>query len=173
MPDGEAAVRNRLVGVLFARNIGEGGMSWSSEWIDAAFGFENCLKHEHRLEPLNSSSNSLPEYFTPGPPSPPFYKTECGIRSIRWTMTCRPHQYSSQTGHLLAYFGPRPLHRAYCLKHEHRLEPLNSSSTSTLGGAVGRYERCKITKRQLKYVICIEPITGDYVACLSCGCASH
>lgn len=63
---------------------------------------------------------------------------------------------------------------AYCLKHEQRLEPLPPTSSSPpRGGAVGRCERCKMTKAQLRCVICIEHITGDYAACLSCGCASH
>ena len=58
----------------------------------------------------------------------------------------------------------------YCLKHESRLEPL---TTGTEGGAVGRCERCKSTQRQLRCVICTEPISALFSTCLSCGCATH
>ena len=58
----------------------------------------------------------------------------------------------------------------YCLKHEYRLEPLASGSA---GGAVGRCERCKTIQRQLRCVICIEPVSALFTPCLSCGCVTH
>jgi hypothetical protein len=58
----------------------------------------------------------------------------------------------------------------YCLKHESRLEPLNSG---TAGGGIGRCERCKTIQRQLRCTICMEPISAVFSSCLSCGCASH
>lgn len=58
----------------------------------------------------------------------------------------------------------------YCLKHESRLEPLNSG---TAGGGVGRCERCKTVQRQLRCTICMEPISAVFSSCLSCGCANH
>ncbi|KAJ5051882.1 uncharacterized protein L3040_001645 [Drepanopeziza brunnea f. sp. 'multigermtubi'] len=58
----------------------------------------------------------------------------------------------------------------YCLKHETRLEPLAGTK---FGGAVGHCERCKITQRQLRCTICLEPISAVFAPCLSCGCATH
>ncbi|KFY19996.1 hypothetical protein V491_04066 [Pseudogymnoascus sp. VKM F-3775] len=124
-----------------------------------------------RLEILKF--DSLPDYYTAGPPSPSFSKPHAAsIHSVEHDMPPSPILLGKQDSHQPV--SDRGLSiTAYCLKHEHRLEPLTSSSISSLGGAVGRCERCKMTKRQLKCVICIEPITGDYAACLSCGCASH
>ncbi|KAG9234497.1 hypothetical protein BJ875DRAFT_495779 [Amylocarpus encephaloides] len=59
----------------------------------------------------------------------------------------------------------------YCLKHEIRLEPLASNAGG--GGAVGRCERCKSVQRQLRCVICSEPIDALFSPCLSCGCVTH
>jgi len=61
----------------------------------------------------------------------------------------------------------------YCLKHESRLEPLSPSMSAHIGGAVGRCERCKMIKSQLRCVICTEPVDAVYIPCLSCGCVSH
>jgi WD repeat-containing protein 59 len=61
----------------------------------------------------------------------------------------------------------------YCLKHEYRLEPLPLGSSSEAGGAIGRCERCKMLKTQLRCVICDEPVLAVYAPCLSCGCVSH
>jgi WD repeat-containing protein 59 len=61
----------------------------------------------------------------------------------------------------------------YCLKHEVRLEPLPLGISVSVGGAVGRCERCKMVKSQLRCVICVEPIPEGYVPCLSCGCCTH
>lgn len=58
----------------------------------------------------------------------------------------------------------------YCLKHDRRLEPLVNS---TAGGAVGRCERCKTIQRHLRCTICLEPISGVFTPCLSCGCVTH
>lgn len=58
----------------------------------------------------------------------------------------------------------------YCLKHESRLEPLISNIG---GGAIGRCERCKTIQRQLRCVVCMEPISALFTPCLSCGCATH
>ncbi|KAM3075292.1 hypothetical protein ACMFMG_007266 [Clarireedia jacksonii] len=58
----------------------------------------------------------------------------------------------------------------YCLKHEARLDPLPGSSA---GGATGRCERCKTVQHQLRCTICTEPISGLFLPCLSCGCATH
>ncbi len=58
----------------------------------------------------------------------------------------------------------------YCLKHESRLEPLPNN---TLGGATGRCDRCKFTQRQLRCTICAQPLTANFIPCLSCGCATH
>ena len=58
----------------------------------------------------------------------------------------------------------------YCLKHESRLEPVNSG---TAGGGIGRCERCKTIQRQLRCTICMEPVGAVFSSCLSCGCASH
>ena len=70
-------------------------------------------------------------------------------------------------GHL----SPRGLDvTGYCLKHEIRLEPLSSG---TAGGAAGRCERCKFTQRQLRCIVCMEPIHAVFTPCLSCGCAAH
>lgn len=55
----------------------------------------------------------------------------------------------------------------YCLKHEIRLEPLSS------GGAIGRCERCKTIQRQLRCIICLEPVPALFSPCLSCGCVTH
>lgn len=57
-----------------------------------------------------------------------------------------------------------------CFKHEYILEPLIGSSE---GGAIGKCERCKTIQRQLRCTICLEPITGLFSPCLSCGCATH
>lgn len=61
----------------------------------------------------------------------------------------------------------------YCLTHEYRLQPIPSTSAPSVGGAVGRCERCKLVKSQLRCVICCEPVAAVYTACLSCGCATH
>ena len=61
----------------------------------------------------------------------------------------------------------------YCLKHDYRLEPLPFSSPISAGGAVGRCDRCKMVKYQLRCVICAEPVSFAYSPCLSCGCVSH
>jgi WD repeat-containing protein 59 len=61
----------------------------------------------------------------------------------------------------------------YCLKHEYRLEPLPFDSPISAGGAVGRCDRCKMVKSQLRCVICAEPVSFVYAPCLSCGCVSH
>lgn len=67
----------------------------------------------------------------------------------------------------------------YCLKHECRLIPIpdppktKSIRLETNDGAIGICERCDLTQRQLRCVICTEPITALYAPCLSCGCASH
>ncbi len=61
----------------------------------------------------------------------------------------------------------------YCLKHESRLEPLSADTSPPVGGAVGRCERCKMVKSQLRCVICTEPVDAIYIPCLSCGCVSH
>ncbi len=64
----------------------------------------------------------------------------------------------------------------YCLKHESRLEPLLptlSTLQNPVGGAVGRCERCAITKSQLRCVVCHEMVVAEYVACLGCGCVCH
>ena len=58
----------------------------------------------------------------------------------------------------------------YCLKHDRRLEPL---MTGTAGGAVGRCERCKTIQRRLRCTICLEPVSGVFTPCLSCGCVTH
>ncbi|TVY50967.1 putative RWD,RING finger and WD repeat-containing protein [Lachnellula cervina] len=58
----------------------------------------------------------------------------------------------------------------YCLKDECRLEPL---SPSTGGGAIGRCEKCKSTQRQLRCIICLEPISALFPACLNCNCVTH
>ncbi|KAK6607940.1 WD repeat-containing protein [Botrytis cinerea] len=58
----------------------------------------------------------------------------------------------------------------YCLKHEARLDPLHLSSA---GGGAGRCDRCKTVQRQLRCIICTEPISAVFLPCLSCGCATH
>ncbi|KAG9241870.1 hypothetical protein BJ878DRAFT_427148 [Calycina marina] len=59
----------------------------------------------------------------------------------------------------------------YCLKHERRLEPL--SQLSIVGGAVGVCPLCKVIQRRLHCTICLQPLSGVYTPCLSCGCANH
>jgi WD40 repeat protein len=67
----------------------------------------------------------------------------------------------------------------YCLKHDRRLDPLpapsrpDSKLVFQRGSAAGRCDRCKAVKTQLLCIVCLEPITASYSACLSCGCASH
>lgn len=83
--------------------------------------------------------------------SPPLF-----TKSTYQTISAHPTQGIDVTG--------------YCLKHESRLEPLTSG---TSGGAVGRCERCKTIQRQLRCVVCMEPISALFSPCLSCGCATH
>jgi hypothetical protein len=62
----------------------------------------------------------------------------------------------------------------YCLKHDLRLQPLQSTPGGPSSrGAVGRCERCKSIKRQLRCVVCMEPVSSLFVPCLSCGCVRH
>ncbi|CAD6503629.1 BgTH12-07945 [Blumeria graminis f. sp. triticale] len=58
----------------------------------------------------------------------------------------------------------------YCIKHECSLERLPNS---TEGDAVGRCEQCKLTQRQLRCTICLEPVSALFAPCLACGCVNH
>ncbi|KHJ32975.1 putative wd repeat protein [Erysiphe necator] len=60
----------------------------------------------------------------------------------------------------------------FCIKHENRLEPINENIQG-IGGAVGRCKRCKTYQRQLRCIICLEPVSAIFCPCLSCGCVSH
>ncbi|RKF62900.1 putative RWD, RING finger and WD repeat-containing protein C11E3.05 [Erysiphe neolycopersici] len=60
----------------------------------------------------------------------------------------------------------------FCIKHEFRLEPV-SENIPGVGGAVGRCKRCKTYQRQLRCIICLEPVSAIFCPCLSCGCVSH
>lgn len=60
----------------------------------------------------------------------------------------------------------------FCIKHDFRLEPVNEN-ISGVGGAVGRCKRCKTYQRQLRCIICLEPVSAIFCPCLSCGCVSH
>ncbi|POS88278.1 hypothetical protein EPUL_000898 [Erysiphe pulchra] len=60
----------------------------------------------------------------------------------------------------------------FCIKHDLRLEPVNENIPG-VGGAVGRCKRCKTYQRQLRCVICLEPVSAIFCPCLSCGCVSH
>lgn len=59
----------------------------------------------------------------------------------------------------------------FCLVHETRLERHVSDGSG--GGAVGRCDRCQVIQRQLRCVICSEPVSALFSPCLSCGCVSH
>ncbi|KEY68799.1 hypothetical protein S7711_00667 [Stachybotrys chartarum IBT 7711] len=62
-----------------------------------------------------------------------------------------------------------------CRVHEIQLEPQQyTSSSRNVGGAVGSCDRCRRrVQSQLTCVYCLEPVSGLYPPCLSCGCASH
>jgi len=127
-----------------------------------------------RLEILKF--DSMPDHFTSAPLSSPVVsKTHAAsIHSMDHEASPSPMPLGKKSSHP-AIPDDRGLSiTGYCLNHESRLEALPPTSPSQrLGGAVGRCDRCKMTKSQLRCVICIEPITAEYAACLSCGCASH
>lgn len=61
-----------------------------------------------------------------------------------------------------------------CRIHETQLEPTRyTSSHANVGGAVGTCERCHRSQTQLRCVYCLEPVSGLFPSCLSCGCTSH
>lgn len=52
----------------------------------------------------------------------------------------------------------------HCLRHDLQLQYKDG---------FGRCDRCNARKKELHCVICEQPVTANYICCLSCGCVTH